>query len=396
MMELAGDGAPTPRAFLHVGAWSIARHQLSLAIAIGCQRIVCIARGLDPELTALHHAAEAVGAQFHVISGARQLSALVTVADEIVVIADGLMVAPQRAVELLSGPHCVVVQPIEEGLAAGFERIDLNHATAGLMLIPGRLVERLTELPADCDVASALTRIALQSAVSQRELPAEARGGGGWKLIRSEIEASELETGWLATQLSAEAVTSPGTWLARSGVRSFGPALLHAGSGSNAVTAAGTVAFLLALVAGWFGFIGTGLILTGIGWLVGQSAGQLARIERAALLRDAPFVSRNVLVELAADAAIVVLTLWSYPAKFAIDWPHVVFPPIVLLGLLRILPRSLALRHVGWLEDRLLLALVLAFAAAAGHLLPVVQILALAALLAGIVLPRIPTILTRS
>jgi hypothetical protein len=363
---------------------------------MGCERIVCIARGFDAELASLQHAAEAAGAQFNVISGARQLSPLITVADDVLVISDGLMVAPQGAIDLLAGNHGVVVQPIEVGLVAGFERIDINHATAGLMLIPGRLVERLNELPADCDVASALTRIALQFGIAQRPLPADAREGGGWKLVRTEPEADELEAGWLAIQLAAETATSPGTWIARLAVRTFGPALFHAGSGSSAVTIAAGATFLLALVAGWFSLIGLGLCLAGLGWVVGQCAGQLARIERAALLRDAPLLTRGDQAAIIADIVIVVLVLWSYPVSFAIARQDIAFAPIVLLGLLRILPRSLALRQAGWMEDRLLLTVLLAFAAGAEVLLPAIRVLAIAALAAGILLPRIPRILTRS
>lgn len=387
---------PTPRAFLHVGAWSVARHQLSLAIAMGCERIICIARGFDSELASLQHAAEAAGAQFNVISGARQLSPLITVADDVLVISDGLMVAPQRAIDLLAGNHGVVVQPIEVGLVAGFERIDINNATAGLMFIPGRLVERLNELPADCDVASALTRIALQFGIAQRPLPVDARDRGGWKLVRTEPEASDLEAGWLSMQLAAETATSPGTWVARFAVRTFGPALLHASSGSGAVAVAAGAIYLFALVAGWFGLIGLGLCLAGLGWVIGQCVGQLARIERAALLRDPPLLTREGLAVAAADLVIIVLVMWSYPVSLSIDWQDIAFPPIVLLGLLRILPRSLALRQAGWMEDRLLLAVLLAFAAGAEILLPAIRLLAIAALAAGILLPRIPTILTRS
>src|SRR5690606_4639782 len=143
--------------------------------------IICLSRGFETEFAALQHTAEAAGAQFHIVTGARQLAPLVNVADELVVIADCLMARPQRAVELLAGARCVVVQPIEDGLAAGFERIDLNHASAGLMLISGRLVERLSELPAECDAGSALTRISLQFGVPQCQLPPEAREGGAWK-----------------------------------------------------------------------------------------------------------------------------------------------------------------------------------------------------------------------
>jgi hypothetical protein len=363
---------------------------------MGCQRVICLVGDFDGELASLQRDAEAAGAQFHAISGARQLSPLITSADELLVVADGLMVPPRRAVELLSGSHCVVVQPVEIGLPAGFERVDINHATAGLMLIPGRLVERLMELPSDCDIASSLTRIALQSGVAQCQLPAGAGEGPGWKIIRDEAEAQGLESVWLTMQLAGEPGSTPGTWLARLAVRNLGPTLLHAGSGSKAVMAGAGAAGFLALLAGWFGFVATGFCLAGMGWLIGRCAGALARIERAALLRDPPVISRDAVTSLVADAVIVTLVLWSYPQSISASWPHVVFPPLMLLGLLRILPRSLALRHVEWLDDRLVLAILLAIAAGAEVLLPAIQLLALLAMAAGILLPRIPTILTRS
>lgn len=396
MLEPVSGGVAMPRALLHVGAWTVARHQLSLAVAMGCKRIICIGAPRDEEMVSLQRDAEAAGAQFHAISGARQLSALVTSSDEMVVITDGLMASPGRAAQLLANSHCVVVQPVEIGLPAGFERVDLNHATAGLMLIPGRLVEKLMELPADCDVSSALTRIALQAGVAQCPLPAAAREGPGWKIVRNEAEAQGLESSWLAMQLAGEPVSTPGTWIARLAVRTMGPALLHAGSGSNTVMAGAGAGWFLALLAGWFGFVGTGLCLAGFAWLIGRCGGLLSRIERAALLRDPPFIPCDGFVNFVTDAVIVTLVLWSYPESLFGDWRHTAFPPLMLLGLLRILPRSLALRHVEWLEDRLVLVVVLAIAAGAELLLPIIQLLALIAVAAGILLPRLPRILTRS
>lgn len=396
MLEPASGGVATPRGLLHVGAWSVARHQLSLAVAMGCKRVICLGGDFNGETASLQRDAEAAGAQFHSISGARQLSPLVTSTDELLVVADGLMVPPRWAVELLSGVHCVVVQPAEIGLPAGFERVDLNHATAGLMLIPGRLVERLRELPADCDISSALTRIALQAGIIQCPVPATAHQGPGWKIIRSEEEAQGLENGWLVMQLAGEPGSTAGTWITRQAVRHLGPPLLHAGSGSNAVMAGAGAAWFLALLAGWFGFAATGFCLAGLGWLIGRCAGLLSRVERAALLRDPPYISRDGFTSFVTDVVLVALVLWTYPENLSDSWRHIAFPPLMLLGLLRILPRSLAVRHVEWLEDRLVLAAMLAIAAGAGLLLPVIQVLALVAVAAGILLPRIPRILTSS
>ena len=162
MTEPAGAGQPFPRAFLRVAGATLAQHQLSLVLALDCQRLICLARGTSPELIALQHAAEDAGLQFSIATGPGQLSGLVTANDEIVVVSEGLFVDPSQAAPLLEerGP-VVLVQPVEGALAAGYERIDLNRAGAGLMRVPGQLVERLRELPVDCDIVSSLTRIAL-------------------------------------------------------------------------------------------------------------------------------------------------------------------------------------------------------------------------------------------
>ena len=116
MLESAGEAAAMPRAFLRIGPASLARHQLSLALAMECQRIVCIARQMSPELVALQGEAERAGARFHCINGPRGLAGLVTANDEVVVAADGLLVPLDTALALLDGPHAIVVQPVEAGV----------------------------------------------------------------------------------------------------------------------------------------------------------------------------------------------------------------------------------------------------------------------------------------
>ena len=154
MIEPARTVGEPARAHLRVGGVSLARHQLGVVLALGCQRIICIATSLDPELVALQHVAEDGGASFHCISAPMALLGLVSAGDELIALGEGLLAWPDLAIGQLDTASVVLVQPIEVGLAAGFERLDINHAAAGAMRIPGRLVERLAELPADCDIFS--------------------------------------------------------------------------------------------------------------------------------------------------------------------------------------------------------------------------------------------------
>ena len=387
MMEPARAGDSTPRAFLRVGGANLARHQLSLALAAECERVVCVARDFSPDLIALQHEAERGGARFQVVSGPRGLAGLVTAADEVLVIADGLLPTTGDALRLLDGPPAVLVQPAESGIPAGYERIDLNHAAAGLMLLPGRLIDRLSELPGDVDPASALLRIALQAGVTQRSVPDEVRLGGRWLLVRTEDEAHHAEESWMARHTAGGGAT-PGPLLARLLVRQFGPALLHGGSGANGLAITAMVLAFIGFAGAWFGFVVLGLGFAGIGWILGRAAALLARIQRESLSQRSNYPFRQLVFDGLFDTllvAVLVLALPVLPGELLVQRG---FAPVVLIGLLRLLPRGVAAGWTAWAEDRLVLVLILATLVLGRVLELGLPALVALLLLAGLVLPR--------
>lgn len=388
MIDTAAPDSAEPRAFLRIGGVSLARQQLGTALALGSDRIICVARALSRDLVELQHLAEKAGAQFHLVSGPRQLAGLITATDDVIVLADGLLAPASSLRELLEKGPGVLVQPIEVGLAAGFERIDLNHASAGALRIPGRLVERLGELPADCDAASALQRIALQAGIPQRALPATGANAGLWTLVRSENEAHDLEPRWIRQRISGEQPRSPSRYLATLAVRAGGPAVLHAGSGSFAVIILALFIAMIGLVAGWFGYAVVGLLLCALGWIVRQAAALLTRIERDALGLPAPQYAPEAAYGWLLDVALVVLAAWG--ASVHAWQPHHdrFFPPFMLLALMRLLPGVLPRRWTHWLEDRGLLAVFLAGAVASGFGSVTFHVGAVVLALVGIVLSR--------
>jgi hypothetical protein len=396
MLESLGEAEAAPRAFLRIGPASLARHQLSLALAMECQKVVCLARDLAPELVRLQHDCERAGARFHIVATAQALSGLITANDELVVIADGLLVPLDAASGLLEGPHAVLVQPIEAGLAAGFERIDLERATAGFMRIPGRLVERLHELPADCDAVSALTRIALQAGIAQRNLPAEARDGLRWKLVRNEAEAHAAEAGWIALHLEDGSSAAPGAGLARLGVRAFGPALLHAGSGGNMLAGGAFAGLLLGLGAGWAGLTILALVLWALAWVMRRMGGLLAAVECESMVLPASRWPREATFGWFHDAALVAILGWNTLVPGSVSPWYAYFAPLVLLCLLRLVARLIEGAGAAWLADRLLLGAILLLAAAFGWLGQAVPILAAALALFGAAVPLGPSRLTRA
>lgn len=393
-MEVTAPGG-APRAFLRVGGLTVARQQLAVALALKCERILCLGQALTPELVELQHAAEQAGARFHLVGGPRALLGLVTATDEIFALGDGLFASTPEATRLLDAGQVVLVQPIEQGLDAGFERIDINHAAAAAMRIPGRLVERIAELPSDCDAISALQRIALQAGVAQRPIPPLGQGGLFWTLLRSEDEAHALEPQWVRQRTRGDDVFTPTRGLALLAVRSFGPALLHAGSGAGAAALAAGATALIALGAGWFGFVVPALLLCALGWALREATALISRIQG-----DVPTLLQRQLGSRTAygwllDAVIITLAAWSSAMAGAPTLLDRLFPPLMLVALLRLLPAAVRHEWTTWAEDRALLALLLAAGILAGVGSATIHLAAVAVALAAIVLSRGAIRLTR-
>lgn len=369
----------------------LAQRQLDFALAAGCERIIALGNGASPEAIALRHAAEARGARFQCVGNTHGLLGAVPAGDELLALAPGLLPEDPRALEALERGSAVLVLPAAPGVAAGFERIDIERAWAGALVLPGRLVERLTDLPPDSDATAALLRIALQARVAERRLPEQALAEGSWAIVREGENMALRQQAWLKRNLPSAGGFGTTRLLARLGVERFGVPLLaraHAPAGFRAGVAA---ALTGAVVAAAYGWPTLGLMLVAVGALLAESAAGLTA------LRDAPFgrAGKGVITRLvpcAIDAALVVC------AALAIDgsWLHRLFPPLALLG------AWYATRPERWpnaaalLGDRGLLALVFAAATAIDLAEPAVMLAALAVLALDAVGLRTKSRITRA
>jgi hypothetical protein len=363
LMDAAHGEPQGLRGLLPIGGRSILRHQLGLALALGCARIVVLAETLTGDLVALQHAAEAGGARFHVIASARALAPLVAAEDELLVLGEGLLAMPEDALRLLGDGPVVLTLPVETGLPLGFERLDINNAGAGAMLLPGKLIAGLSELPGDWNPGSALLRIAAQARVVQRELPALLLDQGRWRLIRDEAEAHRAEPGWVRLHTAGAQVRSPGLWIAAGVVRMLGPALLHAGTRPYVIALAAVVIALLGSGAGWFGWCGPGFAMLALAWLLQQVAGLLARVERDSLIAWSGGAPLDQFAEWVLDGMFITLCAWrsEIPAVVGVPWGISWFPPVVLFLLLRLLRRLQPEEHwTWWLNDRFIVGAALA------------------------------------
>lgn len=364
MLDLAENGQGL-RAELPVGGRSVARHQLGLVLALGCTRIVFLAENLEPELVSLQHVAEDAGAQFHVIAAPRALVPLVSPADELFVLSDGLLAMPDAARDLLEQGPAVLTFPVEAGLPAGFERLDINHSNAGAMRLPGRLAARLGELPGDWSATSALLRIGVQAGVPLRPVPTSLLDEGRWQMVKGEEQAGALESTWMRLLTAPSGAMTPGERAAALLVRFSGSAILHAGTRPWVVTLAAGLTAVFGVGAAWFGLPAAGFGLLGLAWLGGEGAQLLGRIERASLAEPARRFGLDAGFGWMIDLSFVLACVWRSELAAAVSLPRGTagFAPLVLFGLLRLVPR--VLRRAAWsqwLGDRLLVAIMLIFA----------------------------------
>lgn len=336
--------------------------------------------------------------RFNIVSDGHRLSGLLSDGDELIVITEGLVADAVNVSMLLEGAHPVVLSLPDDGaVAEGFERLDIDNAAAGLMRIPGSLVERLNDLPQDCDIVSALTRIALQSGAQMRQVPQDQRQPGCWNMVRTESEALAIEKEWLRSRIAAQSLASEvngsvtlSERVARMGVLSFGSSLLHAGNASGA-TSMGAVALLVFVLCGvWFGSPVLAFGLIALSWLFVRATDLLRGAERQAYSLTTPAITRADALGWLVDAGLVAICTLAVPSSSAVapmgGGDHV-FAPLMLILTLHLTPRVLSGEIAQWASDRAVLALVLGLGATVGYLELLVKLLAVALIVAGIVLP---------
>ena len=352
---------------------SLARRQLDFALAAGAEQIILLGDGAAPEAIALRHVAEGAGAKVLAIADGHGLLGAVRAADHLLVLAPGVLPEAPIVLEMLGKGSSLLVVPAAQGIAAGFERIDLERAWAGALVVQGGLVERLAELTPDSDPAAALLRIALQAKVVERRVPETLLADGSWAMVRSAADAAAAERAWMKRNVPEAPRNRPARWLATLALRQLAARLLQqprAAALLAGITAALLAAGIACALASW---PVAAFLLVALGVFASELSAGVAR------LASAPFgLDRRGRLLAGALAGTVDLAL-AVCAMLAIgqDWLHRLFPPIVLVGLLRMLrpetwpgPRAL-------LGDRLLLALVLALAAALHATEPAVMLLVL-------------------
>ncbi|MXO72273.1 hypothetical protein [Alteraurantiacibacter buctensis] len=319
-----GEGAPARQV---LGRW-LGEWQADHAVDCGCSALFILGGGGGAEAIAVRQAAEQQGLKVREIATPHALAGAVAPGELLLVIQPQVLPSSLAWAEGTDHRGLVSVFPSAPGVEAGFERIDLGRAWAGVMLVPGHAVNRLLELPEDVEAAPALLRIALQAGVPDRRLPEAMIASGDWPLLGRGVPVHLHEEKWLLRRFAAEVGEGGGltTRLCHWALRRWGaslpgqPAAIPAALGAGVVLTAGAVA------AAWYGLGAAGFALLALAALALEAAGAVASLQRG---RER-FRRRLPLLRRVIDAGLLACGYLGVEGR----WFRQAFPALVLvLGL---------------------------------------------------------------
>lgn len=378
--ELASDAGSMPRGFLRVGGQSILSRQVDFALKSGCEKIVCLVNELSPEIVDIQHRVERAGAVFHAVRSAINLGGMVSIADDLLVISDGLAFDDDIATAHI-GPHRSVLTVLADpSVGAGFERLDQDRAWAGIMVIAGALVEKLSEMPDDIDPQSSLLRLALQNGTGGVPLPENTVSDSRWTLASSADLARDFETRWLSDRTDVAPLFAPTYSLSdRAAI-----AVTKKHPNLRLVTTlghVGTWALLsVAALAGYFGYPSLGFGIAALAAFSRRFAGTLSVV-----LGNAPATSPKIASQASLVALDILLIFLCVVSTLAHDQIEMAFAAAVLFGLLRMTELTTGSSWWGswqaFVSDRGILSLGFLAFTFSGIFMLVVQMLAMVALM---------------
>ena len=347
----------TPLASLQMGGRAVLQWQADLALALGCDRVACLAPKLLPEMAAVEQFVVEAGASFHPIESLLQFVGLLSADHEVVVIADGIVLDRVQLPQHLLEGRGVLALPADPGLAAGFERIDADYAWAGLIVARGSIVERLADMPPDSDIVALLLRLALQARTPVVSLGADALDDGSLLLALDTSVVAQREADLLGGSASKLSWFAPGNALAARLATSMAPGGLKIGPLIAGVLTGGLLG--IGVLLSLFGYQPIGLAAIAAACLAGNVGTALNALKtRLYDLPQNPNIARyiNIIID------IVIIIALTVPATLE-NAHERLFLPVMMVGLLRIGSNLANARIKALLDDRVVLAVILAVAA---------------------------------
>lgn len=372
VLEPSSDGAP--RAFLQLGGRTVLEWQIDIALDNGCERIICLTERAWPQLEPIRQKIERRGLKFEEIGGPVQLVGKVSADQEILAIGDGVIVERQLANQTLRRGRGVATIPADQGIPAGFERIDGENAWAGIFLARAQIAERLAELPSDSDTISLLLRLALQAGTQLAPLGEDALSSGELLLAQDVGSLQNREHALLDRSARSASWFGPGRAVAQKLARRLAPQALD--RGPLFAAAIGALVLAAAMVLAIYGTLAAAFLALGVAGFTASLSRALREL-RARLLGLSSGERFTPIFRWIFDIALILVAAYPITTTTALDK---LFVPIVLVASLRLAEAICRIRLAPMWRDRVLLSVLLAIAAIFSALPETMSFLALAAL----------------
>lgn len=174
----------------------VAMLHVDLAAEAGAGEVLCLIGAVDDSVREIEAYAARRGIACHLVRSIADISVRLASEDELLVMADGLYVAPGETARLAreTGTFVATFAPGDGArvLVERFERIDINHVWAGLACVRARDLVEARDLPEDWSVQSALLRLAVQKGYRRALLPFSLAEAGRVAIVRIAAESDTL------------------------------------------------------------------------------------------------------------------------------------------------------------------------------------------------------------
>lgn len=155
---------------------NVLARQCEIALALGAQRVICLAQGHDRAILEVQRRLEAQDLDFHVVPNSIAMVGLITADDDLVLFGDSVLIdLTSIPVKLIEGRGIASIAH-DSGKVVQLERIDADRFWAGVLVARGDIASQLADLPRDSDVISLLLRLALQARTPIIALDSEQSG----------------------------------------------------------------------------------------------------------------------------------------------------------------------------------------------------------------------------
>ena len=327
----------------------LAERQVEFAWELGCDRVIVIGGG-GAEAIAVRHRSEELGLQYREISGPHALAISVEEDGHLLILDERLMAFSDKLPDNSLTKPKITTLSAELGQDAGFERIDLTRAWGGAMLVEGRHLQGLINLPEDSEAAPAILRLALQAGVPEIRLADALLADGDWGLLRSEADLKSAQSKLLDSRINNDSAKPIGQRLVDGLLKKLGARLVSNAQWPLGIAFAGILALSGALALAWIGMTAVGFLLLSVGAILIELSRKVKE------LGSLPQAASKIWRLLPGLTYLALLTC----GIMAIDgvWYRMAFPPLMLVSLL-LLPLEEAPKLVRILSDKALAALTI-------------------------------------